>query len=364
LSETAFRVAIDMNVERTEFGTTAGGEPVHLYTCTNNHGTVLKMITYGATIIGLETADREGVRGNIVLGFDSVAAYEGHDAYFGATIGRFANRIAGGRFSLAGEEYLLATNDGSAHLHGGRRGFDKVVWDAEPVQGRNFAGIRFVYTSVDGEEGYPGNLEVTVVYTLNNADELRIDYTARTDAKTVINLTNHAYWNLSAGRTPTVLDHRVQIEADRFLASDCDNIPTSAQDVAGGVMDFTSPRAIGERIAVLKADPDGPRGYNHNFILRGATGLLAPAARVEDPASGRTMEVLTTEPGIQFYTANFLDGGAVNGGYPQHAAFCLETQHFPDSPNRPDFPSVILEPGKPYRSVTVHRFAVGTYGES
>jgi len=346
----------DMNVEKAPFGTTSSGEPVHLYTCTNNHGTVLKMITYGAAITELETADREGIRGNIVLGFESVAAYEGHDAYFGATIGRYANRIAGGRFSLGGQEYLLAANDGNAHLHGGWKGFDKVVWDAEPVQGRGFAGIRFVYSSADGEEGYPGNLEVTAVYTLNSADELRIDYTARADTTTIVNLTNHAYWNLSAGRTPTVLDHRVQIEADRFLAIDRDMIPTGAEDVAGGVMDFTSPRAIGERIAMLKADPDGPRGYDHNFILRSETGLLAPAARVADPASGRAMEVLTTEPGIQLYSGNFLDGGTANGDYPQHAAFCLETQHFPDSPNRPDFPPVVLEPGKTYRSVTVHRF--------
>jgi len=345
-----------MHVERAPFGTTSGGEPVHLYTCINSRGTVLKMITYGATIIALETVDREGIRGNIVLGFDSVPAYERHDAYFGATIGRFANRIAGGRFSLGGEEYRLATNDGNTHLHGGWKGFDKVVWDAEPVQGNDFAGVRFVYSSADGEEGYPGNLEVSVVYTLNSADELCINYTASTDAKTVVNLTNHAYWNLSAGRTPTVLDHKVQIEADQFLAIDGDMIPTDARDVTGGVMDFTSSRAVGERIAMLKVDPDGPRGYDHNFILRGETGLLAPAARVEDPASGRTMEVLTTEPGIQFYSGNFLDGGAANGGYAQHAGFCLETQHFPDSPNRLDFPSVVLVPDQPYRSETVHRF--------
>jgi len=347
-----------MQIEKSLFGKTADGVGVDQYICTNGNGTILKMITYGATIIALETADRDGARGNVMLGFDTVAGYEGHDAYFGATIGRFGNRIAGGRFSLGGKNYEIAANNGTAHLHGGLKGFDKVVWDAEPVQGENHVGIRFSYSSPDGEEGYPGTLDVSVLYTLDNDDELRIEYSAVTDATTIINLTNHSYWNLSAGRSETVLGHLMQIEADQFLAIDGDMIPTHAEDVADGAMDFTSPAAIGEQIAELKRDPDGPRGYDHNFVLRSQNSSLARAAFVADPASGRSMEVLTTEPGIQFYSGNFLDGGSANGGHPQHAAFCLETQHFPDSPNRPDFPSVVLEPGKSYRSVTVYRFGL------
>jgi aldose 1-epimerase len=345
-----------MYIEKSLFGKTADGVEVDQYICTNTAGTVLKMINYGATIVALETADSSGVPGNIILGFDSVAGYEGHDAYFGATIGRFGNRIAGGRFTLGGEEYKLATNNGAAHLHGGLKGFDKVVWDAEAVQGEDFAGIRFSYSSPDGEEGYPGTLIVSVVYTLNNADELRIEYAARTDKTTVVNLTNHAYWNLSAGSASTILEHSIQIEAEQFHDIDADMIPTCEESVSGTAMDFTSARAIGERIAELKTDPDGPKGYDHNFKLRHQDGKLARAAFVVDPVSGRSMEVLTTEPGVQFYSGNFLDGGLANGGHAQHAAFCLETQHFPDSPNRPDFPSVELEPGEEFRSTTVYRF--------
>jgi len=349
-----------MNIKKSQFGSVASGPDVDLYTLSNTRGTVLKMSNYGATIVSLEVADRSGVAGNIVLGFETVGGYENHDAYFGATIGRFGNRIAGGKFSLGGEDYFLATNNGTNHLHGGLKGFDRVVWEAEPVRGDDFVGIRFSYSSADGEEGYPGNLDVSVSYTLDNKDELRIEYNARTDATTIINLTNHSYWNLSAGRSETILDHLIQIEADRFLAIDEDMIPTIAGSVAGNEMDFRTPRPVGERIAVLKEDPDGPKGYDHNYVLRGGNGKLSPAARVEDPASGRVMEVLTTEPGIQFYSGNFLDGGAANGGHIQHAAFCLETQHFPDSPNRPDFPSVVLEPDSKYQTVTVYRFSTQT----
>jgi aldose 1-epimerase len=345
-----------MRIEKSHFGKTANGTDVDEYICTNDRGTVLKMISYGATITALETFDRNGVAGNIMLGFDSVAAYEGHNAYFGATIGRYGNRIAGGRFELGGEVYPLAANNGSAHLHGGLQGFDKVVWSAEPVHAEDRVGIRFSYSSADGEEGYPGTLDVSVHYFLNNNDELSIEYFASTDATTVINLTNHSYWNLSAGNAPTILDHLMQIEAEQFLDIDGDMIPTRLQNVAGSAMDFTSPGVIGKRIAELKQDPDGPRGYDHNYVLRSQDGSLTRAAIVTDPASGRSMEVLTTEPGVQFYSGNFLDGGMENGGHPQHAAFCLETQHFPDSPNRPDFPSVILEPGEKYRSTTVYRF--------
>jgi aldose 1-epimerase len=349
-----------MNIEKSQFGSMASGQNVDLYTCSNARGTVLKMSNYGATIVALEVADRSGVPGNIVLGFETVGGYENHDAYFGATIGRFGNRIAGGKFSLGGEDFFLAVNNGTNHLHGGLKGFDRVVWDAEPMRNDDFVGIRFSYSSPDGEEGYPGNLEVSVTYTLNNEDELRIEYTACTDATTIVNLTNHSYWNLSAGRSETILEHLMQIEADECLMIDESMIPTVAENVIGSDMDFTIARPVGERIAGLKEDPDGPKGFDHNYVLRRQDGKLSLAARVEDPASGRIMEVLTTEPGIQFYSGNFLDGGATNGGHRQHAAFCLETQHFPDSPNRPDFPSVVLEPDKTYQTVTVYRFTTHT----
>lgn len=351
-----------MHTEISSFGISHDGQAIGLFTCANDRGTVLKMTNYGATITALEVAGRDGRRGNVMLGFDSVEGYEGHDAYFGATIGRFGNRISRGRFQLEGEDYFVAQNNGSAHLHGGLKGFDKIVWAVEPMQGDGFVGLRFSHSSPDGDEGYPGTLDVSVLYTLNNADELSIEYTASSDATTVVNLTNHAYWNLSAGASETILEHHMQIEADQFLAIDGDMIPTVAEDVAGSDMDFTAPRAIGERIGGLKHDPAGPRGYDHNFILRNGGGSLARAALVSDPLSGRTMEVLTTEPGIQFYSGNFLDGGAGNGSHPQHAAFCLETQHFPDSPNRPDFPSVLLRPGERYYSQTIYRF--GLSGEA
>jgi aldose 1-epimerase len=346
-----------MDINRSVFGVTRDGRSVDLLTCRNDRGTVLKMMNYGATVIKLEVADRHGHPGNVTLGFDTVAEYEAHGMYLGATIGRFCNRIAGARFRLEGEEYKLAANNGSAHLHGGLTGFDKVIWDVEVVQGRDYAGFRFSYTSRDGEEGYPGNLSVSATYTLNNDNELRIEFRARTDKTTVVNLTNHTYWNLSAGIAPTTLDHYLQIEADRFLDIDGDMTPTSAKDVAGTVMDFTSAYAIGERIAELKQDPGGTRGYDHNYILRHQDGELARAAVVSDPASGRTMEVFTNEPGVQLYTGNFLDESIVNGGHRQHSGFCLETQHFPDSPNRPDFPSVVLEPGETFQSTTLFRFS-------
>lgn len=347
-----------MHIEQSSFGTTRDGQAADLFTCSNDRGTVLKMTNYGATMTALEVAGRNGNRGNVMLGFQSVEDYEAHDAYFGATIGRYGNRIARGRFRLEGNDYSLAQNNGKAHLHGGLEGFDKVIWTVESVLGEGHVGLRFNHSSPDGDEGYPGTLDVSVVYTLNNEDEVHIEYSASTDASTIINLTNHSYWNLSAGATSTILNHRLQINADQYLAIDSDMIPTVVRDVAGGDMDFTAPRAIGERISGLKHDAGDPHGYDHNFILRNVNSGLIRAAFVLDPASGRTMEVLTTEPGLQFYSGNFLDGSARNGGHPQHAAFCLETQHFPDSPNRPDFPSVVLKPGEQYHSLTLYRFGL------
>ena len=357
LSHSVADEIMTMRVEKSFFGKTTDGVDIDLFVCTNNRGTVLKMISHGATVIALDVADRHGEFGNVVLGFDTIGGYETHDSYFGATIGRFGNRITGGRFELDGEQYTLAQNFGTNHLHGGLKGFDRVVWKAEPLQAKDSVGVRFTYQSPDGEEGYPGNLDVAVEYTLNNDNELRIEYFASTDARTVINLTNHSYWNLSAGRSQTILEHVIQIEADRYLAVDEAMVPSDLTDVAGTGMDLTSPGTVGERIAHLKATGTGLDGYDHNYVLRENDGGLVFAASVEDPLSGRVMDVLTTEPGVQFYSGNFLDVGATNGGYPKHAALCLETQHFPDSPNRPDFPSVVINPGEDFHSTTVHRFS-------
>jgi len=347
-----------MNIQKTSFGTTAAGQEVDLYTCTTASGTVLKMTNYGATIVSLEVPDRDGRMGNVTLGFDSVTGYEGHNAYFGATIGRYGNRIAKGKFTLDDQEYTLATNNGENHLHGGEKGFDRAVWDAEQIKTDDTVGLKFTYKSKDGEEGYPGNLDVTVVYTLSNDNELKIEYTATTDKTTVLNLTNHAYWNLSAGASKTILQHELMLAADQYLTVDTGLIPTGIADVKDTEMDFTEPKAIGARIDVLKAPEDGPKGYDHCYVLRSQDGTLSLAARVKDPLSGRVMEIRTVEPGIQLYSGNFLDGGEENGGHPQHAAFCLETQHYPDSPNQADFPSVVLEPGGEYHTVTVHKFLV------
>lgn len=347
-----------MLIGRKSFGQTADGMTVDQYTVKNQSGTTLKVMTYGASITALEAADKDGLTENIVLGFDSISDYEAHDAYFGATIGRVCNRIANGRFTLDGKSFRLATNNESSHLHGGVKGFDKAIWKADTVPGNYEAGIRFSYSSKDGEEGYPGNLDVTVLYTLNNDNDLRIEYTARTDAKTVVNLTNHVYWNLSGGRSKTIHDHLLHIDADQYLAVDQHSIPTLAKAVKGTAMDFTEAVPVGQRLADFGAEMNDPTGYDHCYVLRQAHGRLASVARVEDPASGRIMEVLTTEPGIQLYTGNFLDGSLASGGHTRYTALCLETQHFPDSPNRPDYPSVELGPGEQYQSKTIFRFQV------
>jgi aldose 1-epimerase len=348
----------NMTVKKTDFGKTSDGTAASLYTCTNDHGVIVKLTDYGATVVSVETPDRAGKPANINLGFDSVAGYEGHGAYFGCVVGRYGNRIAQGKFTLDGKTYTLATNNGENHLHGGAKGFNRYVWKSEPIEREGEVGVKFSRTSPDGEEGYPGNLQVTVEYTLNNDNELKIDYTATTDKPTVVNLTNHCYWNLAGAGSGTVLDHVLLLAADRYLAVDKGLIPTGElASVKGTPLDFTRPHAIGERIAELKEDPEGPKGYDHCFVLRQGGEGLKLAARMKDPASGRMLEIRTTEPGVQLYTGNFLDGGAANGGHPQHGAFCLETQQFPDSPNKPDFPSTVLRPGETYRTTTVHRFS-------
>jgi aldose 1-epimerase len=314
---------------------------------------VLKLTDYGAIVVAVEVPDKNGHNDNITLGFPTLQGYIEHNPYFGATVGRYGNRIAGASFSLDGKTYTLAANNGPNSLHGGIKGFDKVVWDAEVIESDAGSGVRFHRLSPDGEEGFPGNLNVEVVYLLTEDNGLRMEYKATTDQATPVNLTNHAYWNLKGAGNGLVLDHVLMIAADSYLPVDENLIPTGEfKPVEGTPMDFRDPTLIGSRI-----DQVG-MGYDHCYVLRNQSGELALAARVRDPESGRVMEVRTTQPGIQLYTANFLDGTPASGGFPQHSALCLETQHYPDSPNQPDFPSTILRPGEEYHQLTVHRFLV------
>jgi len=353
--------AAKAGVLKTAFGQTKEGTPVDQYTLTNRRGMVAKVITYGATLTELIAPDRTGKPADVVLGYDKLEPYLAGLPYFGSTVGRVGNRIAKGRFTLNGKTYSLAANNGANHLHGGIKGFDKVVWKAETLPGGGAAAVKFSYRSPDGEEGYPGNLDVTVVYTLTDENELRLDYTATTDKATPVNLTNHSYFNLAGDGSGDILGHVLMIAADQFTPVDEALIPTGEfRPVKGTVFDFTNPTAIGARIAKVPIAP--PVGYDHNFVIRKAEGAGPRlAARVVEPTSGRTMEVHTTEPGVQFYSGNFLDGSLKSRKgipYNKHAAFCLETQHFPDSVNHPAFPSTILEPGQTYRTTTVYRFGV------
>ena len=341
------------SVQKSSFETMPDGASVDLYTLTNAQGLIAKITTYGTIITELHVPDRLGNLGDIVLGFDNLAQYLKGHPHFGCTTGRVANRIARGQFTLEGKTYKLAINNGLNHLHGGLKGFDKQLWKAEPELG---AAVRFDYTSPDGEESYPGTLKVTVLMTLTDANELRIDYTATTDKATPVNLTNHSYFNLAGGGD--VLAHQLMIAADHYTTTDADLIPTGEiKSVQGTPLDFTSPKPIGSRFSQLKSDP---AGYDHNYVLNSGGKALALAARAYEPKSGRIMEVHTTEPGVQLYTANWLDGsltGKRGMVYYRHAGFCLETQHFPDSVNQPNFPSVILRPGQTYRQTTVHKFS-------
>lgn len=345
-------------VQRQDFGQTADGTPVDLYTLANDAGMKVSIMTYGGIVTQIHVPDRTGKMADVTLGFDSLDGYLKGHPYFGALIGRYGNRIAKGKFQLNGVEYKLATNNNNLnHLHGGVKGFDKAVWKARPVDVRT---LELTHTSPDGDEGYPGRLQVQVVYSLaEKANELTINYTATTDKDTVLNLTNHAYFNLAGGGDN--LGHVVTLNADRFTPVDAGLIPTGElKSVQGTPFDFTTPHAIGERI-----DQDDPqlkagKGYDHNFVLKSPAGALALAARVEEPTSGRVLEVHTTEPGVQFYTGNFLDGSLTGKGgvkILRRAGLCLETQHFPDSPNQPNFPSTVLKPGQTHRSTTVWKFS-------
>jgi aldose 1-epimerase len=346
-------------VGRAPFGTTANGDAVELFTLTNATGIEVRASSYGATLVSIRTPDREGRFADITLGFDSIDGYLARSRFFGALVGRYANRIAGGRVAIDGQSYSLAVNSGTNHIHGGLKGFDKKVWRAEPFDRDGVAGVTLRYTSGDGEEGYPGTLNTTVTYSLTPRNELIVDYTATTDKPTIVNLTQHSYFNLAGEGNGDVLGHEVMLNADRFTPVDAAMIPTGElADVAGTPFDFRTSTAIGARI-----DADHPqlklaRGYDHNFVVNG-TGLRL-AARVVEPSSGRTLDVHTTEPGVQFYTGNNLSDAVGKGGhkYGPRSGFCLETQHFPDSPNKPQFPTTILRPADTFRSQTVFAFGV------
>lgn len=341
------------------FGKTADGTPVELYTLKNDKGMIAKLMTRGATLTELHVPDKKGKTADVVLGFDTVAGYESDDnQYFGCTTGRVANRIAAGKFTLDGKEYKLATNNGPNHLHGGvKKSLDKVVWKAKKVEGKGEAGVQFTYSSPDGEEGYPGKLDITVTYTLTDKNDLRIDYEAKTDKATPVNLTNHTYFNLSGAGADTVLDHVLRLNAAEYTPSGEGLIPTGKiESVTGTPVDFLRPTKLGERIEKLVDTPT--IGYDHNFVLRKADAPLKSAALLRDGASGRVMTVQTTEPAVQLYTGNFLKGQKGKGGkvYKQRSAVCLETQHYPDSVNHATFPTIILKPDQTYRQQTVFTF--------
>jgi len=345
------------SIVKTSFGQTPDGAAVDLYTITNPNGASVAISTYGGTVVSLNVKDKAGKLGDVVIGFNTLAGYLGEHPYFGALIGRYGNRIAKGKFSLNGTSYNLAINNSPNALHGGLKGFSRQVWQAKEV-GEN--GLELTYVSRDGEEGYPGKLTVTVGYTFTPANELRIEYTATTDADTVANLTNHSYFNL--GGLENNLTHQLEIYADRFTPVDAGLIPTGElRPVKGTPFDFTTPHAIGERIDADEEQMKLGSGYDHNFVFTKHDGQLNLVAKVSEPTSGRVMEVLTTEPGVQFYTGNFLDGtlkGKAGRPIQRRAALCLETQHFPDSPNQPKFPTTVIEAGAVRKSTTVYRFGV------
>ena len=347
----------NMKISITEkpFGTFEGNA-VTEYTLTNANGMQVSILNYGGTVTKIITKDREGKDGDVILGYDSLSGYlQKGNPYFGCLVGRYGNRIAKGHFTLDGTTYTLAQNNNGQSLHGGIKGFDKVMWSASKPAGDS--SLKLTYLSKDGEEGYPGNLSVEVVYTLTADNGLKIDYAATTDKATPVNLTNHCYFNLSAGKDSTILDHELMLKADKYTEVDSVLIPTGKlPDVKGTPMDFTTPKKIGKDIAAVKG------GYDHNWVINRSGAGLESVCTLYHPVSGRFMEVFTTEPGIQFYSGNFLDGTLTNtkGGqkYVVHAGLCLETQHFPDSPNQPSFPNTILKPGEKYSHTSVYKFSV------
>lgn len=350
------------SIKHDSFGKTADGVDVSLYTLSSGNGLEVSVMTYGAIITSVKYPDRQGKSEEITLGFDTLAEYEKGHPYFGAICGRVANRIAKGQFTLDGKSYQVAKNNGENHLHGGVRGFDKAVWKASPTRSESDdrAILKLSHVSPDGDEGYPGKLEVTVTYTVFADNSLQIEYVARSDKATPLNLTNHTYWNLMGGARGDVLEHEVQLNADRYLPVDSGMIPTGElASVADTPMDFRKPHKIGERIEMVPGGPPG--GYDHCYVInQKKAGELTVTARVFEPYSGRVMEVSTTEPGVQLYTGNFLDGTLKSRGatLEKRTGFCLEAQHFPDGVNQPEFPNTVLRPGETYTQKTVHKFSV------
>jgi aldose 1-epimerase len=357
---------VKMSVKREPFGKTTEGQQVEIVTLSNSYGLAARITNYGGILVAMETPDRKGNMSDVVLGFDNLESYLKPHPCFGATIGRYANRIGGAKFMLDGREYKLAANDGNNTLHGGIKGFDKVLWKIEKLEaksdpsttlGAGRAELKLSYTSKDGEEGYPGNLKCIVTYALTADNKLEIKYEATTDKPTVVNLTNHAYWNLAGQASGDVLGHELMINADKYTAVDKGLIPTGElKSVKGTPLDFTKQMLIGSRIKEVDIG-----GYDHNYVLNGRVGEMKLAARVYEPTSGRVMEIETTEPGVQLYTSNWLDGTLKGKGgkvYNKYGAFCLETQHYPDTPNKPTFPSTVLRPGEKYETETVHTFSV------
>ena len=348
-------------ITKAPFGKTKDGQSVDIYTLRNTNGMEARITNYGGIVVSLTAPDLANKFADVVLGYNSLDDYMNPPfPYFGAIIGRYGNRIAKGRFTLNGHEYKLAVNNGENHLHGGIIGFDKVVWTANELKSPAGPALALTYVSKDGEEGYPGNLRVRVVYTLTNKNELKIDYTASTDKDTVINLTHHSYFNLAGEGNGDILNHLVMLKANRFVPTDPGSIPTGElKNVAGTPFDFRSGNTIGLRINQDDQQLKFGNGYDHTWVINGRNGLLRQAASVYEPTTGRVMEVWTTEPGVQFYTGNFLDGsrpGKSGKPYPRRSGFCLETQHYPDSPNRPNFPTTTLRKGATYRSTTIYRF--------
>ncbi len=343
-----------MSIKKEPFGKVDNKE-VYLFTLKNKNGMTVKITNYGGIVTSISVPDKNGNFDDVVLGYDNLEGYLKETPYFGAIVGRYANRIAKGKFTIDGKEYNLAINNGPNSLHGGIKGFDKVVWDAEPFQKANDTGIKLHYLSKDGEEGYPGNLDVSVTYTLTDDNELRIEYSATTDKATPVNLTHHSYFNLAGTSGRDILGQVLFIDADRYTVVDDNLIPTGELgDVTGTPMDFRKPAVVGSGIDKVKG------GYDHNYVLNNK-GKLAKVARLYDPVSGRYMDVFTTEPGVQFYSGNFLDGsitGKKGVIYKKHFGLCLEAQHFPDSPNHPEFPNTILKPGEKYTQTTVYKFGI------
>lgn len=350
------------SITKAAFGT-VDGQPVDLYTLTNSNGQTVKITNYGGIITSINTADKDGTIEDVVLGYDSLAGYLKAPSFFGAAVGRYGNRIAKGKFTLNGQTYTLAQNNGPNSLHGGKKGFDKVIWKAEEIKTDNSVGLKLRYLSADGEEGFPGNLNVTMTYTWDNENALTIDYEATTDKPTIVNLCNHSYFNLTGNTKRDILDHQVTLLASKFVPVDATLIPTGElKEVKGTPFDFMQAAAVGARIDdTTDVQIKNGGGYDHCWVIDRKDSSLVSFATVVDPTSKRQMDVLTTEPGVQFYTGNFLNGTITakhNVVYKKRFGLCLETQHYPDSPNQPSFPSVVLNPGQTYRTTTVYKFSV------